>query len=107
MISKSFSKNCRRCTYGISNKFFFDPKLHHSPNHRGEIPGGILCPEGGDSLNKKIEIFLKQLSKTNELLTEFDEGLWNTTLDSMTVYSYDKVLVLFKDGSKVEWEIEK
>lgn len=56
---------------------------------------------------EKIEIFLKQLSKANELLTEFDEGLWNTMLDSMTVYSYDKVTFLFKDGSKVEWKIEK
>ena len=56
---------------------------------------------------EKIEIFLKQLSKANELLTEFDEGLWNTMLDSMTVYSYDKVVFLFKDGSKVEWKIEK
>lgn len=56
---------------------------------------------------EKIEIFLKKLSKANELLTEFDEGLWNTMLDSMTVYSYDKVMFLFKDGSKVEWKIEK
>ncbi|MDD6526236.1 MAG: recombinase family protein, partial [Oscillospiraceae bacterium] len=56
---------------------------------------------------EKIEIFLKQLSKANELLTEFDEGLWNTMLDSMTVYSYEKVVFLFKDGSKVEWKIEK
>lgn len=56
---------------------------------------------------EKIEIFLKQLSKANELLTGFDEGLWNTMLDSMTVYSYDKVVFLFKDGSKVEWKIEK
>ena len=56
---------------------------------------------------EKIEIFLKQLSKANELLTGFDEGLWNTMLDSRTVYSYDKVMFLFKDGSKVEWKIEK
>ena len=56
---------------------------------------------------EKIEIFLKQLSRTNELLTEFGEGLWNTMLESMTVYSYDKVVFLFKDGSKVEWKIEK
>lgn len=26
---------------------------------------------------------------------------------SMIVYSYDKVVFLFKDGSKVEWKIEK
>ncbi len=26
---------------------------------------------------------------------------------SMTVYSFDKVTFLFKDGSKVEWKIEK
>ena len=56
---------------------------------------------------EKIEVFLKQLSKANELLTGFDEGLWNTMLDSMTVHSYDKVVFLFKDGSKVEWKIEK
>lgn len=56
---------------------------------------------------KRMETFLKQLSRSNELLTEFDEGLWNTMLDSLTVYSYDKVVFQFRDGSKVVWKIEK
>ena len=56
---------------------------------------------------EKMEMFLKQLSRTNELLTEFDEKLWNIMLDSMTVYSYDRVVFVFKDGSEVEWKIEK
>ncbi len=34
-------------------------------------------------------------------LTEFDEGLWGTLVDFMTVYSKDDISVTFKDGTEI------
>lgn len=57
------------------------------------------------SKKQKIDIFLKELSKKKELLTEFDEGLWSIMVDTMTVYSKERVVFKFRDGSMVEWKI--
>lgn len=58
------------------------------------------------SKKQKIDIFLKELSKKKELLTEFDEGLWSIMVDTMTVYSKERVVFKFRDGSMVEWKID-
>jgi len=55
---------------------------------------------------KRIHAFLRELEKSENLLTEFDEGLWNTMVESMTVYSHDRLVFKFKDGSEVEWCVE-
>ena len=58
---------------------------------------------------KKEQIlrFLETLSASEDLITEFDEGLWNTMVESMAVYSYDKVIFAFRDGTTVKWKIEQ
>ena len=35
-------------------------------------------------------------------LTEFDEGLWGTLVDFMTVYSKGDISVTFKDGTEIK-----
>ena len=53
----------------------------------------------------QIEFFLDELAKSKELVTEFSTGLWNTVVDSVTVYSRSKVVFRFKDGTEVTWKI--
>ena len=55
---------------------------------------------------EQIEAFLRELEKKKTLITEFDEGLWNTMVESMTVYSIDNIVFQFKDGTKVKWRIK-
>ncbi len=55
---------------------------------------------------ERIEVFLRELEKKKELITEFDESLWSTMVDTLTVYSYDNVVFQFKDGTKVKWRIK-
>ena len=55
---------------------------------------------------ERIEAFLRELESKKGLITEFDEGLWNTMVESMTVYAYDKIVFQFKDGTKVKWRIK-
>ena len=53
-----------------------------------------------------IEFFLDQLTTSKQLVTEFDTALWNTVVESMTVYSRERVVFRFKGGTEIEWEIE-
>ena len=50
----------------------------------------------------RIEAFFKTL-ESSDLITEFDEGLWNATVDTMTVYSKKKMVLKLKDGTEIEW----
>ncbi|MEG0166915.1 MAG: recombinase family protein [Ruthenibacterium sp.] len=52
----------------------------------------------------RIETFFKTL-ETSDLITEFDEGLWNATVDIMTVYSRQNIVLKLKDGTEIEWHI--
>lgn len=49
--------------------------------------------------------FLKQLTNKS-LVTEFDKDLWNAVVDRVVVFSYNKVVFEFKDGTAVEQKVE-
>lgn len=48
----------------------------------------------------KVEAFLQSLKEQDGLITEFDERLWHTLADAVTVYSDDDIRFTFKDGSE-------
>lgn len=52
----------------------------------------------------RIDAFFKTL-ESSDLITEFDEGLWNATVDTMTVYSKKRIVLKLKDGTEIEWHI--
>ena len=45
--------------------------------------------------------FAKMLRKQENILSEFDEGLWGTLVENMTVHSKDDIEVLFKNGTVI------
>ena len=49
--------------------------------------------------------FIKKLEQREKLLTNFDEELWSSTVDSVTVHSENKVTFTFRDGMELEWKI--
>ncbi|MFX4263138.1 recombinase family protein [Pelotomaculum propionicicum] len=54
----------------------------------------------------QMKAFIKQLTKQDQLLTEFDEGLWSATLNAVVVKSEQEVIFQFKDGTELPWSIE-
>lgn len=46
----------------------------------------------------KFELFIKNLKKQENVIAEFDEGLWLATVERMTVYGKDDVRVEFRNG---------
>ena len=49
---------------------------------------------------KLLEQFLQTL-ETQEPITEFDERLWSSLVDFVTVYSEKDIRVIFKDGTEI------
>ncbi|WP_294460893.1 recombinase family protein [uncultured Ruminobacter sp.] len=49
-----------------------------------------------------MEQFIKNLKKQNTKVTEFSENLWCGLLDYVTVYSGEKLIFRFKNGSEIE-----
>ena len=51
---------------------------------------------------RKIERFIESAKDLPELITEFDESLWAGLVDSMTVYSKDRILFRLTCGMEIE-----
>ena len=50
----------------------------------------------------KIAMFLETLNGQTDLVTEFDEELWYSTVDFVTVYEDKRMVFTFRDGNEVE-----
>jgi len=54
---------------------------------------------------ENIGVFIRMLEKSDTILTEFDEGLWITTVDAVVVHSEHEITFIFKDGLELDWKI--
>lgn len=48
--------------------------------------------------------FITVLREQAELITEFDEALWDSLVEKLVVKSKDDVTVIFKDGTEIKTE---
>lgn len=51
---------------------------------------------------EKIELFLDGLKKQKELVTEFDEDLWYSLIEYVTVFEKENICFTFKDGTEIK-----
>lgn len=57
--------------------------------------------------HEQINAFLETLNLNDAVLTEFDEVLWFTVIDKVTVYNDDEIEFAFKDGSVLKHDQQK
>ena len=48
-----------------------------------------------------LDAFAKALRSREAMLSEFDEGLWGTVVDFVTVYGKGNLGVTFRDGTEI------
>jgi len=58
------------------------------------------------SKQHSIEVFLREFSKRDGFLSEFDEGLWGIMVDTVTVYSKERLIFKFRNSSLIEWNAD-
>ena len=51
---------------------------------------------------RKLERFIESIKDLPELITEFDESLWAGLVDSLTVYSMDRIVFKLTCGMEIE-----
>ena len=51
---------------------------------------------------RKIEHFIETVKALPELITEFDTGLWDGLMDSLTVYSKDRIVFRLTCGMDMD-----
>ena len=50
---------------------------------------------------ERLDAFAKAIGSRDEALTEFDEGLWGTLVEHMTVYGKRDIGITCKDGTEI------
>ena len=54
-----------------------------------------------ESLDVVFSGILFQLTELQDIPAEFNESLWNTLVDHVTVYSDERIVFTFKDGAEI------
>ena len=49
---------------------------------------------------------MRELEQRDVLVAEFDEELWNATIEKVIVHSQQEIIIIFKDGMALEWNIQ-
>ena len=55
---------------------------------------------------ENIEDFIQRLEQNDKLLTEFDEELWNSTIERVVVHIENEIKFVFKDGMEIKTNIK-
>ena len=50
----------------------------------------------------RIQLFMERLKVQSDIVEQFDEELWYSTVDYMTVYEDGRLVFTFRDGRQVE-----
>lgn len=54
-----------------------------------------------------MKAFIEELKLQDRVIEEFDEALWCATLNAVVIKSERDVVFQFKDGTELEWTINK
>jgi site-specific DNA recombinase len=54
---------------------------------------------------EKILAFIETLRQRDALLTDFDENLWRSTVEQLTIYAGNDVAVTFRDGKTIHCDV--
>ena len=52
-----------------------------------------------------ISSFMFEISELDDLPIEFDEKLWNSVIDKVTVYEDERLVFKFKNGAEIEEQL--
>ncbi|MEG1550610.1 MAG: hypothetical protein RR395_09330, partial [Ruthenibacterium sp.] len=68
----------------------------------------VLMAQKADQISQKEKTaqFLETLRQADDCIAEYDDSKWNILLESVTVYTKERLLFKFKDGTEVLQNIE-
>ncbi len=73
--------------------------LHNAKNRFDEVSHIIKKKQ---KQREKIEILLNRLKEQEEIVVDFDENLWYSLIEYITVFSKEEIYFTFKDGTEIK-----
>jgi site-specific DNA recombinase len=107
MIRKSIEKNTRSALNQENYQMAYDELVSGYEDTKIRLDKINDHIFNNSIKSEKLMDFINTLKKTDNLLEEFNELLWNTTVESVTVLQQHELVFTFKDGSEVKHLILK
>ena len=84
----------------LSNDCFLE-NLHPLHNTKAKYDTAEQGIKKRRAKAERLDAFVTAIKEQGTVVTEFDEGLWGTLVDFMTVYSKEDISVTSKDGTEI------
>ena len=101
MVQKCISENARTAQDQSDYQKRYDELVSRYEAARARYDKVEKSIKERHAKSKRLEAFVQAIEKQGKVVTAFDEGLWGTLVDFMTVYSKEDISVTFKDGTEI------
>ena len=100
-VQKCISENARIAQDQTDYQKRYDELVSRYEAVKGRHDEVIKSIKARHAKSERLDGFAQALTAQSGTVTEFDEGLWGTLVDFMTVYSKEDISVTFKDGTEI------
>ena len=101
VLVELLKKHVERNSYAALNQEEYEDKYNELANKYQGVKNRIEEVEK-KIFNQKIKFenikeFIERLEKCNDLITEFDEGIWSSVIESVTIKTEQDIIFVFKN----------
>ena len=100
-VHKCISDNARIAQNQADYQKRYDELVHRYDDTKFRYDKVEKSIKARHAKSERLDGFAQALTAQSENVTEFDEGLWGTLVDFMTIYSKEDISVTFKDGTEI------
>ena len=100
-MQKCISENARIAQDQTDYQKRYDELVSRYEAVKGRHDEVVKSIKARHAKSERLDGFAQALTAQSGTMTEFDEGLWGTLVDFMTVYSKEDISVTFKDGTEI------
>ena len=101
IVQNCISENARIAQNQADYQKRYDEMVSRYEEAKAKYDAAIRDIQANNAKAERLDAFAKALENRAEALTEFDEGLWGTLVEHMTVYGKRDIGITFKDGNEI------
>lgn len=104
LMRQAVNENAQSALNQTDYQFRYDSLVERYENAKQHLKEVNVQIAERRTKRENIEMFMRTLQRQKNLLTEFDENLWNATVDCLMVHSTAEFIFRFKDGMGLPWK---
>lgn len=107
LMRKMVQENARTTQDQVEYQQRYSAMVERFNKANGRLSEVEKMIEGRNAKRLELERVIKLLKKQDNLLTEFDEGLWQAIVHQLKVHSATEFTFVLKDGTEMPWRIDR